>query len=68
MLKDQAKEMFDKYWALEKHLEEQKDTKGLELMIEAIKGSSTFTTSLITRLNGVIQFANELMEVAKNGK
>ena len=66
MLKEQAKEMFADYWALEKHLEKQKDTEGLELMIKAVRSSSKLMTSLVTRINEVIQFADELMEVAKD--
>ena len=65
MLREQAKEMSANYWALERHLEKQKDTKGLDLMIEAIRSSSELMTSLVTRINEVIQFADELVEVAK---
>ena len=60
MLKDEAKEMFKKYWALEKHLEEQKDTKGLELMIETIKGSSIVITSLIEYNNIMFKYCEAI--------
>ena len=68
MLKDDAKEMFDKCWALEKHLEEQKDTKGLKLLIEVVTSSSEVITTLVEYNNTMVQYCNEIKEVAKNGK
>ena len=68
MMKEQAKEMVANYWALERHLEKQKDTEGLDLMIEVIKSSSEFMTSLVEYNKRIAECCKEMMEAVNNGK
>ena len=60
MLKEQGKEMFEKYRALEKHLEEQKDSEGLKLFISVFKSTSKLIKGLIDNNREVLQYCNEI--------
>ena len=71
MLKEQGKGMFEKYRALEKHLEEQKDSEGLKLFISALKSTSKLIKGLIDYNIEVLQYCNEItkeLETEEEGK
>lgn len=63
-LKEQGKEMFKKYRALKRHLDEKKDPDGVKLFMEVLESSSKLMTSLVELNRRMVAFCDEMMEVA----
>ena len=67
-LKEQGKEMFKKYRALKRHLDEKKDSDGLKLFMGVSESSSKLMTSLVEANRRMMVFCDEMIEVANKEK
>ena len=64
--KEELREMFRKYRSLESHLEEQKDSKGIELMFDTVKSASAIIKFLIEYNHETIQHFKQIIEAESN--